>query len=51
MDELSSSAAFSAEDSIQLSELSKRFNEVNEALEAVMLKWEMAHDELSEFED
>ncbi len=51
MDELSSSAAFSAEDSIQLNELSKRFNEVNEALEAVMLKWEMAHDELSEFED
>ena len=52
MDELSSSGtAFSAEDSIQLNELSKRFNEVNEALEAVMLIWEMAHDELSEFED
>lgn len=52
MDELSSSGKiFTPDDSKNLTDYSKRFNEVNEELEAVMLKWESAHEELSEYEE
>ena len=52
MDELSSSGKiFTPEDSINLTEYSNRFNQVNEELEAVMIIWESAHEELSEYEE
>lgn len=51
MDELSSSGkVFTPEDSKNLTDYSRRFNEVNEALEAIMLTWENAHEELSQYE-
>ena len=51
MDKLSSSGKiFTPEDSINLTDYSNRFNQVNEELEAVMLKWESAHEELSKYE-
>ena len=52
MDKLSSSGKiFTPEDSVNLTDYSNRFNQVNEELEAVMLKWESAHEELSKYED
>ena len=52
MDKLSSSGKiFTPEDSKNLTDYSKRFNEVDEELEIVMLKWETAHEELSEYEE
>ena len=51
MDKLSSSGKiFTPEDSVNLTDYSNRFNQVNEELEAVMLKWESAHEELSKYE-
>ena len=51
MDDLSSSGkVFTPEDSKNLTDYSKRFKEVNEELEAVMLQWENDHEELSEYD-
>lgn len=52
MDQLSSSGkVFTPEDSKNLTEYSRRFNELNEELEMIMEIWETAHEALSTYEN